>query len=468
MDIKKYIFVLTAAMSLTACEDMIEIDPPTDALSVEETYSTKEGIYSAFVGLYAATIHENVCYYYVPSVHLSWMSDDMTYYRPLLQYEFIQNQYEPKTKYVSTMWTKLYSQVYQDNDFIAHVQGNSLISETTQKEYIGQALWLRCYDYFWLVNLWGDVPLVLSNNYSETAYIPRTSKEQVWEQIISDLQTSAEYLKETIPNGSKTRVTAEAAQAMLARAYLYTEQWEKAAETASLLIPAEDGGSGTKFQLEDIDNVFLASSKEAIFQANMKGFSGTYIGYTYDGVCFIPSTSTVSYPLTADLVQCIQADQADLRNNWIKGQKNTKGVVEYYPYKYKCRATPESTGDYEYLCFLRLAEQYLIRAEAFVHLGEVQMAVADINSIRLRAGLDRYQGGVSEEALLLEIEEQRRKEFFCEQGHRWNDLKRTGRIDRVLGAASWKKWSPERALLPIPYAEVETNTNLTQNPGYNN
>ena len=118
--------------------------------------------------------------------------------------------------------------------------------------------------------------------------------------------------------------------------------------------------------------------------------------------------------------------------------------------------------------FLRLAEQYLIRAEANVHLGNLDDAVADINRIRQRAGLESMAADLSASELLAEIELQRRKEFFCEQGHRWFDLKRTGRIDEVLGAASWKKWSPEKALFPVPFTELENNKNLVQNPGYDN
>ncbi|MBO5616484.1 MAG: RagB/SusD family nutrient uptake outer membrane protein [Prevotella sp.] len=470
MDIKKFFYVIASVLSLTSCEDMVEIAPPTDSLSVDAVYNSAEGMETALVGLYTGTIHNNVYYYQVPTLYYSWISDDMTYYRVQNYAEWIQNQYVPKTSYIGTMWTQLYKNVYQNNDFILHVQGNSLLSEEKQKEYIGQSLWFRAFDYFWLVNSWGDVPLVLTNKYAVSSTLPRENADVVWEQIISDLKTSAEYLAATIPNGRKTRVTAEASLALLARAYLYTEQWEKAAETASLLIPVSDGGSGAKFSLEDVDDVFRASSKEAIFHADMAGFSGTgtYMGYTRDGILIIPYNSYVYYPLTDDLVACMQEEPADKRNSWMGCMKTARGYDEYYVYKYKNNSTPSAASEYENFVFLRLAEQYLIRAEANAHLGNLTESAADINKIRLRAGLEELQEGLSAAELLSEIELQRRKEFFCEQGHRWFDLKRTGRIDDVLGAADWKKWSPEKALFPIPYTEMESNRNLVQNPGYEN
>ena len=202
----------------------------------------------------------------------------------------------------------------------------------------------------------------------------------------------------------------------------------------------------------------------------MAGFSGTgtYMGYTRDGILIIPYNSYVYYPLTDDLVACMQEEPADKRNSWMGCMKTARGYDEYYVYKYKNNATPSSASEYENFVYLRWAEQYLIRAEANAHLGNLAEAAADINKIRLRAGLEELQGGLSAAELLSEIELQRRKEFFCEQGHRWFDLKRTGRIDEVLGAADWKKWSPEKALFPIPYTEIENNRNLVQNPGYEN
>lgn len=457
----KYITLFLAVTTLMcSCEKLIEIEDPTDSLSAEATYSSREGIKSAATGLYTGTVHSNVYYYQVPFIYYSMFSDDMNYYRAN-NAEYFENTYTETTSYINTMWTQLYKNVYQVNDFIAHISNSSLLTDAERRQYMGEALWFRAYDYFWLVSSWGDVPLVLSNKYEETSMLPRSSTETVWQQIISDLKTSAEYLAGT--SSPKTRITSSAAIALLARAYLYTGQWQQAIDAANLLIPASDGGSGTSFKLETITRVFLSSSNEAILHFNMEGFIGssTYVGYTREAVFAIPTGKTVQYKLSPELVASLQSDMSDQRNTWMGSVGTT-----YYPYKYKQNTTPSSSDLYEYQIILRLAEQYLIRAEANAHLGNTEAAVSDVNVIRNRAGVADLASSLTQEEILLAIEEERRKEYFCEQGHRWFDLRRTGRIDAVLSQVSWKKWQSHKALLPIPQQELNTNKNLTQNEGY--
>ncbi len=93
-----------------------------------------------------------------------------------------------------------------------------------------------------------------------------------------------------------TWFSANSCYALLTRVYTYMEQWDKVIEYANKLIPVADGGVGTKYQLEDVDKVYLASSREAIFSANIEGFSGsgTYMGYTREGYTFVPSKNPVT------------------------------------------------------------------------------------------------------------------------------------------------------------------------------
>ena len=121
---------------------------------------------------------------------------------------------------------------------------------------------------------------------------------------------------------------------------------------------------------------------------------------------------------------------------------------------------------------LRLAEQYLIRAEAEVNgagngLGG---AISDINAIRNRAGLPATTASTPAQVMAA-IMQERRIEFFAEWGHRWLDLKRTGRVDSVMTIATplknaGTKWQSFQQLYPIPANERAFDPNLTQNPGY--
>jgi hypothetical protein len=117
---------------------------------------------------------------------------------------------------------------------------------------------------------------------------------------------------------------------------------------------------------------------------------------------------------------------------------------------------------------LRLAEQYLIRAEARAAMNNLTGAKADLDVIRVRAGLPRTTAN-TKEAILNAIAHERRIELFTEWGHRWFDLKRTGAIDSVMKNIAIEKasiWNTNFKLFPIPQTEILLNSRLIQNNGY--
>jgi SusD family. len=141
------------------------------------------------------------------------------------------------------------------------------------------------------------------------------------------------------------------------------------------------------------------------------------------------------------------------------------GIPVYYPFKYTSKQTI-SGGLTQYYMVLRLAEQYLIRAEAYAHLGNEGGALADINVIRKRAGLKESQAS-GQVALLAAVAQERRVELFAEWGHRWFDLKRTGKATAILGIIPEKQpWDDRQLLYPIPPTEIRADPYLMQNPGY--
>ena len=448
------------SLLLTSCDDLLEVDSPTSSLVTEQVFTSKDGIEAARVGLYVNNwLCSSVYYTYMP-LYYSMFSDELKY-RLTSYAEYYENTYTSQTSMMATIWQRLYKAIYQSNDFITNVEGTTIIDSDSRDRYLGEALFFRALPYFVLVNSYGDVPLVTVTDFNKTANTPRVAQSQVYELIISDLTKAAEYLDGATDD--VTYITSDACYAFLARVYLYMGEWEKAKAMSEKLLPVADGGTGTRYQLEDIDNVFRASSKESIMCANMEGYSGTgtYEGYTREGYMLVPSGNNVNYQISPELLASLTSDPADKRGtNWIADKK---GV--YYPYKYKNRATPSKTEEYEYQVWFRLAEQYLIRAEANAHLGNVEDALSDVNKIRNRAGVaDSVLTSVDDVLLLIEGERQR--EFFAELGHRWFDLKRTNRIDDVLSKVEWKKWESYKALFPIANAEILNNPYLTQNPGY--
>lgn len=135
----------------------------------------------------------------------------------------------------------------------------------------------------------------------------------------------------------------------------------------------------------------------------------------------------------------------------------------YYPYKYKIAG---GSPLQEYHIVFRLAEQYLIRAEARMHEGNLNGAIADVNIIRERAGLTALSLSLNVSQVTTAIAQERRIELFAEFGHRWLDLKRTGKADAVIGTLKPSTWRPEAALWPVPLAQRNANPFLSQNKGY--
>ncbi len=153
------------------------------------------------------------------------------------------------------------------------------------------------------------------------------------------------------------------------------------------------------------------------------------------------------------------------KNNWV-GLTVVGTDSFYFPHKYKIGSYGDPVS--EYLMVLRLSEQYLIRAEARAHQGDFTGALEDLNTVRARAGLTEVTS-TDKEQILDFILHERRVELFSEWGHRWLDLKRTGKVDDVMVDVTTKKggsWNTNWQLYPLPLSDLQKDMNLTQNMGY--
>jgi hypothetical protein len=254
-----------------------------------------------------------------------------------------------------------------------------------------------------------------------------------------------------VSGGDRTRVNTFAASAMLARVYLYTEQWSLAETEASRVI----ANNSLYNLMDDPSQVFLANSGEAIWQ-----FYSNANGLTYEAVELVATGLGIpKYDLNDQLYHAFEP--GDLRKKaWIDSA-NVLGTWYTYPAKLRS-ITPNNS---EYTTILRLGEQFLIRAEARAQLEKIGDAQDDLDAIRHRANLLPTTAG-DKASLLLAIEHERQVELFCEWGHRWLDLKRTGRADAVLGAEKSAGWQSTDVLFPIPQSAINTNKSLHQNDGY--
>ncbi len=293
-------------------------------------------------------------------------------------------------------------------------------------------------------------------------------EDQVYQQIIADLKEAESFLSPYYLNGNlknytgdveRLRPTKWAAIALLARVYLYNHDYANAEAAASLII-----NNSSMHRLVDLNAAFLKNNVEAIWQLQPVNFGrNTEDAFTFTILETGPNDNTPVY-LSPKLLNSFETgDQR--KNSWINNA--VVGVdTFYYPYKYR-NATQNSEVT-EYLTILRLAEQYLIRAEARAQQGNLDGARLDINAIRGRAGLPTITVN-TQPVLLAIIYHERQIEFFSEWGHRWLDLKRTGQVNPVMTAVTPQKggiWNTDSQLYPIPLGDIQKNTNISQNPGY--
>jgi len=368
-------------------------------------------------------------------------------------------------------WNSVYPYIFTCNSAIEGLSSADKLSAAARSQLLGEAKFMRAFFYFYLVNLYGDVPLILGTDYKVNALMGRTSKDKVYTQIVNDLLDAKKLLDSTgyvqsdcitvyEPSvAERVRPNSWVASALLARVYLYMNDYPNAEEQSSILI-----NNTNVYGLESIGNAFLRNNSEAIWQ-----LQPVNVGWnTEDAKLFIipPTGLSTSNPVYLSDTLLNSFEVGDLRkSNWIGNYTDVTGTY-HYAYKYK----DANLGDpvIEYHMVLRLAEQYLIRAEARAQQGNLSGSQDDLNTIRTRAGLTSTSAN-DKKSLLVAILHERQVELFTEWGHRWLDLKRTGQIGAVMSAVAPKKqgkWDSNWALYPIPVDDINKDPLLIQNQGY--
>jgi hypothetical protein len=269
--------------------------------------------------------------------------------------------------------------------------------------------------------------------------VARDPLDAVYGQVVADLLEA----RDRIGEHENVMASRGAVNALLARVSLYLEQWDDAVNYASEVI------NDPAWSLDpDYGNLFSGgNSPEVIFQVEFNPQDRNTLAYYFFPTSlqgrneFMPSESLVDAFESGDTIR-----------------KNTSIANEGFAWKYR-----DITTGSDNVIILRLAEVYLIRAEANAQLnGDLQSIKDDINTIRTRAGLANTEAESYGE-LKLAIEQERRVEFAFE-GHRWFDLVRTGRALELMDNIA----SPNQLLFPIPLSEILANSNpgMYQNPGY--
>ncbi|EHQ25205.1 RagB/SusD family nutrient uptake outer membrane protein [Mucilaginibacter paludis] len=454
--------LLGLLFSLGGCKKLLQADLSNSAITSTQVFTSDATALSAVDGIYAYMALFTGPQYLtddgIGAITSIGADDLLDYTQTYADYQTNTISSSGTLSPVYNVWRNGYKDIYLTNAAIEGISASSAISAAVKSQLLGECYVIRAFNYFYLTNLYGDLPLTTSTTYQQNSTQGKAPADEVYKQIIADLQLAETMLPATYPSADRARPNKYTAAALLAKVYLYNKQWALAEAQASTVIQ-----SGLYTLVQNTDNVFLKTSTETIWQlapVGSKNNTNSYLQYTPT------ATNGPTFTLTTGLLSSFEVNPVTntpdkRRGSWI-GSIVYNTNTYYYPAKYKAKSSAANVEDN---ILFRMAEQYLIRAEARAQQNNADGAIADLNIIRNRAGLGNTTA-VLQADLLAAISRENRIEYFAEWGHRWFDLKRTGTIDAVLGAAK-TTYKPFAKLWPLPQTEILANPNLIQNTGYN-
>jgi hypothetical protein len=469
-----FVISLMISINLTGCKKLVEVNSPVTSTPESLVFNSDATAAAVLTGIYTNLSGAlNIRSIGLGPASLSFFgglsADELKLHSGITGTSLFYYQNSLGSANIgSGYWESIYPRIFITNSAIEGLTASKSLTPDIMKQLLGEAKFMRAFFYFYLVNLYGDVPLILSTNYLANAPMPRSPKSEVWNQITTDLNDAEKLLSSDFLKADAFGVTTErlrptkwAASALLSRVYLYQGKWSEAENAAT-----NDISNVTLFDTVALNNnVFGKTSKEAIWQLQPVNTGWN----TEDARTFIIPASgpSGSFPVYLSNFLLNSFENGDNRKNiWVK-TATVRGNTYYYPFKYTSASFNAPVNEYRMV--LRLGEVYLNRSEARAQNGNVSGAVADLNIIRKRAKLPDYSGPTDKASLLAAILHERQIELFTEWGHRWLDLKRTGTVDAVMSLVTAQKggsWNTNWQWYPISQTELQRNPYLLQNEGY--
>ncbi len=501
---KKYISILAFAAVVTVvtgCEDFLERHP-LDELSSQTFWKNEKDADMALAGVYARLLNNT---YDINRIDWDAISDDFYLFGTYGRVDNIaKGLIEPTTGgIVSTIYADSYRGVTACSIFLDNID-RATLPEEKKNIYRGEALFLRSLFYFTLTEIYGGVPYYPNSVTLENAFVAQTPKDQVVAHILADLNTAIGLLPESAYKGHAVKGSA---LALKAKVLMHNERWAEAAEAAKQVIDSQKFSLSSNFK-----NLFLTAGQdnnpEIIFSArylNPDRYAAEGADMKYGAAAALNATT-----LLMDEFECIDGlpiTESDLynpddifesrdprlamtirhasepisnpanglvHNNSLTGLHTPYLVRKYVdpthlPYSYATRS------DQDFI-LLRYAEVLLIYAESKNEDSGPDQSVYDaVNEVRARPGVNMppLPADLDKEGMRERIRHERRVELAGE-GLRYLDIKRWKTAEVVIptivdpgGVA--RTFNPAKHyVFPFPQSEVDVNTNLEQNPFYDN
>ncbi len=467
-----YLILLAFVMLLPSCEDYLTQEPRLKQ-TTELTLSSYDGLMNAAVATYSLLYDD--FWYARDFIVVADLKGGNAKISPITSGRFVTTSLWNNTpSSTSYLWTDAYAVIARANNVINAMEGflEPGVEEADLLPIMGEVRFLRALSYFDMARLYCPayqegadnvygLPLVYVTELGKPS---RNTVGETYDLILSDLEYAIENLPDApIHEGTdaKAWATKNAAKALCARANLYMDNWQDAADYATEVIESGDYTLYTASQFTTWDNGGVwgtDAGSEIIFE--IFGDEGNASHPNWDQITYIMSPNGYGdIGASKDVIDLYE--DTDVRKALFTNTAD-------YPNDYWSLKYPGKGGDLriDNIPVLRLSEMYLIRAEAILHGATVSgtTAVADLNAIRSNRGASGLTS-----AALQDVYDERRREL-CYEGHQLFDLKRTGRsLSRTDfdGAVNQNISYPDyRWAMPIPIEETDANTNMVQNPGY--
>ena len=501
------LFLTVAVLAVTACSDKFFDLYPTDSMTsdnymnnVSEIGTVLDAAYAGMRGdfgnaiVYIGDLPTDNAYDYKlnnSSAHIS-LSDSTV---------------DSQNSVIGGLWYACYQIINRCCLVLESLDALENVPEARYNDLAGQAKFLRGYVYYVMARVWGDVPLVLEDikDYMKVFEYGRTPVDQVYKQIVEDLKDAESKLPDFRASAEKGRVTATAAQAILADVYLTRGDYATAKGYFEKVIAKEGANLGLLDNYASIFDANNVNNKEVIFaiqyahnqtpslanylgRAALGNINGQYVDPAGQGESRIFGVNVLM--MTHELEAKFSAD--DKRRSVVYTGVSSPDygctipmTLKYFDYQNVADGNSGNNPDCGCHTIISRHSDILLKyAECLVETGDLPKAIDQLKRVRTRAGLDT-DVEQNKDAVKKAIADERQLEL-CMEGHRWFDLVRTGMAISTMTTWYSKVNAPalhktimqyeygdnqsidqHELIYPIPYAQVELNPDkLKQNPGY--
>jgi len=456
MKLKNKILILCICfIGATSCKKILDTVSPNE-VGDNTIFTSVAGLRNARIGMYNTLQDRNYYGGYFPLISECYTDDGTTGgYDVIDLNDIAYRTVSPTNIYIEQSYNAIYNTIYTANKIINNIDAVPGLESDEHDNTLAEALFIRSLANFDLLRFWGEhwdktsiygISIVTGNEEPSQA-IARSTVEQSYQQIFTDLQQSLSLFNNYQGN---QYASASAANALLARVYLYHGDLSQAAASATEVI---DDANFELFGADDFQKIYTTKlTPESIFELkfdpqNISAFNAAT--YLRDDAL----RSDVTFIANTELNTFFESRPDDKRATLVDFINNDVSIEpDGRTQKYRGETTKDNSA-----YIIRLAEIYLIRAEA----AGREEGLVDLNTIREARGMSDLtdEDVPDDESYLNAILDERRAELNFE-GSRLFDLARTGKVEDVLG-------SGVNPIMPIPQREISaTNEVVKQNPGY--